>query len=148
MKENSNHNEGTVPSVLLSEQIATIKAELTVHAVTLPPPETVERYESVQPGAFDRILTMAENDQRDKIEHNGRFLKVFEHDNRTYWTFALRGQLFGFVVVVMYFVILGMTVWFNNVTMFCVVFTAGAIAGLPPLVRAFQNKNGGTSGGR
>ena len=77
---------------------------------------------------------MAEQEQQDKFKQN-----------RSGWVFANRGRMFGFAIVVMYFFILGMTVWFENTAMFCAVFAAGALAGLPALVRSFQKRNGGTS---
>jgi uncharacterized membrane protein len=115
----------------LPEKLSEMTASLTLHAGPLPSPEMVERYELVLPGAFDRILTMAEKEQQAGFEHN-----------RSGWFFAHCGQVFGFAVVVIYFVILGMTVWFNNTAMFVAVFSAGAVAGLPSLVRSFQSKNG------
>jgi uncharacterized membrane protein len=108
-------------------------AALTLHSGPLPPPETVERYEAVLSGSFDRILTMVEQEQQNNFEQN-----------RSGWFFANRGQLFGFVIVViivlLYFAILGLTVWFNNTTMFGVIAGAGVIASLPSLVRSFQKK--------
>jgi uncharacterized membrane protein len=146
MKEDSSQNVD-VPSNQLPGSLATIKAELTWHAGPLPPPETVERYELVLPGAFDRILTMAEKDQQDKFEYNR---KVFELDatklaiqsrrESAKNLFAHCGQIFGFVTVIVYFSILALTVWFNNTTMFAVLFGAGAFAGLARLVRSFQKK--------
>ena len=141
----SNLNDVTVPQSQLSDSLATIRASLTLHAGPLPPPETVERYELVLPGAFDRILTMAETDQRDKNEYNGRFMTVYEHDSRTDRIVAHCGQIFGFATVVIYFSILAVTVWFDNTALFTALFCAGAFAGLARLVRSFQKRNSGTS---
>jgi len=138
MNEDRNQNDITVPSTQLSDSLATIRASLTVHSGPLPPPETVERYELVMPGAFDRILTMAENDQRDKFEHNKQFLTVYERDNRSNWLFAQCGQIFGFATVVIFFSLLGYSMWIENITMFGLLFGAGAFAGLAQLVRSFQ----------
>jgi len=42
--------------------------ELTeIHSSPLPSPADVERYESILPGSFDRILTMAEKQQEHRI---------------------------------------------------------------------------------
>jgi uncharacterized membrane protein len=145
MKENCNQNDIAVPSVQLSESLATIRASLTVHAGPLPPPETVERYEMVLPGAFDRILTMAENDQRDKFEHNRELLTVYAHDNRSNWKFAHCGQVFGFATAVIFFSLLGYSMWIENEVMFGILFAAGAFAGLAQLVRSYQSKGENTS---
>ena len=117
-------------------------ASVSIHSGTLPSPETVERYEIIMPGAFDRILTMAEKEQDSKIGLNRDSLDAVIHSKRTISKSVLRGQMFGFASVVMFFILLGLTVWFENTAMFCVVFTAGAVAGLPALVRSFQSKNG------
>ena len=114
-------------------------ASVSIHSGTLPSPETVERYEVIMPGAFDRILTMAEKEQASKIELNHDSLEAVIHSKRTISESVLRGQLFGFVSVVMYFAVLGLTVWLNNLTMFGVLAGTGVIAGLPSLVRSFQN---------
>ena len=121
-----------IPETPLPEKRPEVMAALTLLAGPLPPPETVERYEVVLPGSFDRILTMAEQEQQNKFEHN-----------RSGWRFALRGQVFGFVsvfmVIILYFTALGLTIWFDNLTMFSVVCATGALAALPQLVRSFQN---------
>jgi len=141
MAEGNKQKEMHVPSVQLPENLATIKAELTLHSGLLPPPETVERYELVLPGAFDRILTVVEEQQRATIAREDRLLTVHERDSSSNRIFAHCGQIFGFTIVVLFFVLLGFTVWINNVAMFSAVFAAGAIAGLPPLVRSFQKKS-------
>jgi uncharacterized membrane protein len=96
------------------------------------------------PGAFDRILTRAEQEQQNKYEHNGKVLAIHEHDNRSGWKYALWGQFFGFIsvliIIIPYFVVLGLTVWYDNKPLFFAVFAAGAITGLARLVRSFQKK--------
>jgi uncharacterized membrane protein len=124
----------TTTETPLPEKRPEMIAALTLHAGPLPPPETVERYEFVLPGSFDRILTMAEREQQNKFEQN-----------RSGWVFAHCGQIFGFVTIVIYFAILALTVWFENTTMFTALFAAGAFAGLSRLIRSYQRKNGGES---
>jgi uncharacterized membrane protein len=75
---------------------------------------------------------MAEREQQNKFAQN-----------RSGWIFAHCGQIFGFVTVFTFFVILGLTVWFENTTMFTALFAAGALAGLSRLIRSYQRKNGG-----
>ena len=144
MNEHCKQNDATVPALNLADSLATIKASLTVHVGSLPSPEAVERYEQVMPGSFDRILTQAEQEQQNKFEHNRTVLGVHEHDVRSGWKYALCGQLFGFIsviiIVIPYFVVLGLTVVDNNFAMFSAVLGAGILAGLPALVRSFQKK--------
>jgi uncharacterized membrane protein len=107
----------------------------------LPPPDLFEKYNRGVPDAAERILVMAEELQRATIVADNEIIAAQVHDVRSGWKFAHCGQVFGFVIVVMYFIILGLTVWFNNITMFGVLSGAGAIAGLPSLVRSFQKKS-------
>ena len=104
----------------------------------LPPPDLFEKYNRGVPDAAERILVMAEERQRADINEETRLQGIQEVDVNSGWNFALRGQFFSFVVVVIYMLILGLTVWINNTTTFCAIFGAGAVAGLPALVRSFQ----------
>jgi uncharacterized membrane protein len=119
-------------------------ASVSLHSGTLPSPETVEQYELILPGAFDRILTMAEEEQKSKIKINHDTVGIAEHESRSISASILWGQTFGFIsvviIVIPYFVVLGLTVWFNNLSMFGVIAGAGVLAGLPSLVRSFQKK--------
>jgi len=119
-------------------------ASVSIHSGTLPSPETVERYEAIMPGVFDRILTMAETEQASKIQLNRDSLDAVIHSKRTISESVLRGQIFGFISVIIivpsYFAVLALTVWCNNLTMFGIISGAGVIAGLPSLVRSFQKK--------
>jgi uncharacterized membrane protein len=117
-----------------------VEAAFTLHASPLPPPETIERYERVMSGAFDRILTMAEKDLQAKIEHDSETLTICGCNVRSGWFYAHCGQTFGFVSVVLYFAGLLLSIWYNNTVVFGALFCAGAITGLARLVRSFQNK--------
>ena len=133
MTEKRNQDKTLEMSSPLPEKLPKVMAALTLHSGPLPPPETVERYELVLPGAFNRILTMAEQDQRNEFENN-----------RSSWRFAHWGQFFGFVsvliIIIPYFALLGLTIWLDNFAMFSAVLGAGILAGLPALVRSFQKK--------
>ena len=106
----------------------------------LPHPDLFVAYNRGVPDAADRILVMAEELQRETIAGDKEIIAAHVHDNRSGWNFAHRWQVFSFVFVMSYMLILGLTVWFENLTMFGAVFSAGAIAGLANLVRSFQNK--------
>ncbi|MDR0328772.1 MAG: DUF2335 domain-containing protein [Planctomycetaceae bacterium] len=121
-------------------EVSDVKITAEWHAGPLPPPDMLERYEQIQPGTLNRLLTMAENDQHAKIDHNSRFLTIHEHNGRSNRIFAHCGQIFGFAVVISFFVLLGLTAWLGNVTMFYGVLGAGMLTGLARLVRSFQNK--------
>jgi uncharacterized membrane protein len=135
-------SENPVPKESVQADIQ-VTAEL--HAGLLPSPDTVERYERIQPGALDRLLTMAENDQQYKFEHNGRLLTIHEHDRRSDRFFAHCGQVFGFAVMVMFFAVLGVTAWTGSVTMFCGLLGAGVLTGLGRIIRSFQNRGDTTT---
>ena len=116
-------------------------ASVSIHSGTLPSPETVARYEVVMPGSFDRILTMAEKEQDSKIKINHDTVDIAKHESRSVWKSILVGQTFGFIAVIMYFVLLGLTVLYGDATIFGILCGAGAIVGLPALVRSFQKKS-------
>jgi len=145
MKEDSIQNDGAVPSTQSPDSLATVRASLTLHQGPLPSPETVERYEMVLPGAFDRILTMAEKEQQSKFEQNSTELAIHGRNEFSKILFAHCGQIFGFATVVLFFSLLAYSMYLNNVTMFCTLFGAGAFAGLAQLIRSYQNKNGSAS---
>jgi uncharacterized membrane protein len=63
-------------------------AQLHVWEGQFPPPEAVERYEKIQPGAFDRIIAMAEAAQRAQSADTKRAHDYAQADTR-------RGQWLG-----------------------------------------------------
>ncbi len=63
-----------------------------------PPPDAVERYEATMPGAFDRLMRMAERQQDAAIEAGGEARAYLRADTK-------RGHYLGFLVTV--FAILG-----------------------------------------
>jgi uncharacterized membrane protein len=59
-----------------------------------PPPEAIERYEAINPGTFDRLVTMAERQQQAVIESAAEARRFQRADNQ-------RGQYLGFIVTVL-----------------------------------------------
>ncbi len=67
----------------------------------IPPPEALEKYEHILPGAAERILSMAEknNDHNIKIENRRLDIEIdFLGKSHKY---AITGQFFGLLVTVM-----------------------------------------------
>ena len=58
----------------------------------LPPPDALEHYERIAPGAAERILRMAEREQEHRIESETKTLEVAAKD-------AKRGQWFGAIAI-------------------------------------------------
>lgn len=56
----------------------------------LPPPLALEKYEQIQPGAADRIITMAEKEQSSRISSQ-------TEGNKRGFCLLSRGQIFGFI---------------------------------------------------
>jgi len=121
-------------------QIGTIRVTAQWETGPLPSPEMLREYEAVMPGAADRLFTMAEKSQQADIDYDSRTLLIRENNERGNRIFAQCGQVFGFVSVVMYFTVLAVSVWHNNITIFTVLFSAGAVAGIVRIVRSFQEK--------
>ena len=63
----------------------------TVFSGPLPPPEILEKYEQILPGAAERILSMAETQSKHRISLEGR---VIDADI----TNSKRGLIFGFII--------------------------------------------------
>ena len=59
-----------------------------------PPPKTVERYERVLPGSFNRIISMAEQLQAQQISQAYLVLRNTQRDNR-------RGHWLGFLTTIL-----------------------------------------------
>src|SRR5271169_160553 len=59
-----------------------------------PPPDAVERYDAVVPGAFDRIIAMAEQLQAAQIDQSRRALDYSHYNGR-------RGHWLGFVAAIL-----------------------------------------------
>jgi uncharacterized membrane protein len=116
-----------------------VRAEL--HAGPLPPPSVMAEYERIMPGASDRIFVIAEKNQQASIENRSRVIGIHERKERSNSIFANCGQIFGFVTVVMFFMLLGVSMWLDSGWMFTLLFGAGAFAGLARLVRSFQSKD-------
>lgn len=72
------------------QEEASLVVRTAAYSGPLPPASEFARYESVLPGAADRILAMAEKEQEFQIEQARRAL---EHECRN----RDRGQWFGFV---------------------------------------------------
>lgn len=66
-------------------------AQQTLYQGPFPPPEVIERYEQLMPGTFNRIVSMAEENQRAQIDLNQQGLDATKDDMR-------RGQFLGFTV--------------------------------------------------
>lgn len=59
----------------------------SVHVGPLPPPEVLAKYDKVHPGLVERIVRMAEEEQKQRHLNNRVFFRTFS-----------RGQFFGFAL--------------------------------------------------
>ena len=66
----------------------------------LPPAAEFARYDEVTPGAGERILSMAEAEQRHRHELEERKLKAADEDQKASRVQVKRGQWFGLIVSV------------------------------------------------
>lgn len=65
--EQSAENQSGLSPSAASEQVAIVYRQ-AVWSGPLPPPEILQQYDAVAPGAANRILVMAENRQQNRIE--------------------------------------------------------------------------------
>eukprot|EP01012_Entosiphon_sulcatum_P017117 TRINITY_DN21936_c0_g2_i1.p2 TRINITY_DN21936_c0_g2~~TRINITY_DN21936_c0_g2_i1.p2 ORF type:complete len:145 (+),score=9.05 TRINITY_DN21936_c0_g2_i1:263-697(+) len=66
-----------------------------------PPPEHVEAYERLSPGATNRFLVLAEGEAAHRRTHENAHLKVVEENAAHERTLAGRGQTYAFVIAVL-----------------------------------------------
>ena len=88
-----------------------------------PPPDAIERYEAVSAGTFDRLITMAERQQRAMIEATAEARRFQRGDNQ-------RGQCLGALVTVLAIIGAGVCAWLGEP------WVAGALVGVPVLAVA------------
>ena len=122
-------------------QIGTVHVTAQWQSGPLPSPDVLREYEVAMPGVADRIFTMAEQSQHADIDYDSRTLSIRENRERGDRTFAQCGQVFGFATVVIFFSLLACSMWIENITMFGLLFGAGAFAGLAQLVRSYQKNS-------
>lgn len=97
----------------VKEALMVMRSEM--YSGPIPPPEALARYEEVQPGAADRILTMAEKQQEHRMALETKAIGGQVDQSK-------RGQLFGFILV---FVCIAVAVFFAvyfGMTAFAVTF--------------------------
>lgn len=82
MDEKKEKKEGAVVGIVQSS-----------FAGPIPPPEVIKGYESVIPGSAERLLKMAEEEQRHRFEIDNQLTKG-------YLSLNVRGQLLGFLIVI------------------------------------------------
>lgn len=68
-----------------------IRAQMAFHSGPLPPPEILENYDQVLPGAAERILTMAENQSAHRQQLEARYLTAEARN-------SLLGIIFGLLL--------------------------------------------------
>ena len=97
----------------VKEALMVMRSEM--YSGPIPPPEALARYEEIQPGAADRILTMAEKQQEHRMSLETKAIGGQVDQSK-------RGQLFGFILV---FVCIAVAVFFAvyfGMTAFAVTF--------------------------
>lgn len=85
---------GVPPGLVLPAGLAASHValqQIQVWQGQFPPPEAIERYEQVMPGAFDRLMKMAELQQAASISANSEARTLLSSDTR-------RGHWLGFSV--------------------------------------------------
>lgn len=106
----------------VKEALMVIRSEM--FSGPIPPPESLARYEQIQPGSADRILKMAEKQQEHRMCLESKVIGSQVEQSK-------RGQLFGFIIVfvcvavaIFFALHLGMTTFaasFLSVTMVVIV---------------------------
>jgi uncharacterized membrane protein len=78
-------------------RIANQRSELFSGPV--PDPESLERYESINPGFADRLIKLAEDEQKSRLELNRLLVENELNNQRKSWASYRIGQLFAIIAV-------------------------------------------------
>lgn len=78
-------------------RIANQRSELFSGPV--PDPESLERYESINPGFADRLIKLAEDEQKSRLELNRLLVENEINNQRKTWENYRKGQLFAIIAV-------------------------------------------------
>ena len=100
-----------------------------MHIGPLPPASEFKNYDTVLPGAADRIMTMAEREQNNRI-----FLQ--QKDLNTGSKVAVIGQLYGFLIMAGF---IGLSVWFAYTGQTALAAGAILVGGLSIVARFITN---------
>ena len=71
----------------------------------MPPPEDLAHYDEIVPGSGERILVMAETEQKSRIEHNKREQDIKRDYLREEMKIKSRGQVFALAVTILFFIL-------------------------------------------
>lgn len=106
--------------------VVSAERQHTIISGPLPPPELLQRYERLTPGAVEVILDMAQEEQRSRLKLNEATHATIDRDNKDERAAEKRGQWMAFtLVLVAIMAALLMSYWGNHV--------AGAILAGAPL---------------
>ncbi|MDT3694474.1 MAG: DUF2335 domain-containing protein [Mucispirillum sp.] len=98
----------------------------------LPLPEHLKQYNEIVPGAAERILQMAENQSKSRIQNEELLVK----DAINY---KKRGQYFAFILMILTFILIGFCVYFDKVWLGLFLSMSTLIAGITAFI--YNNKN-------
>lgn len=98
----------------------------------LPLPEHLKQYDEIVPGAAERILQMAENQSKSRIQNEELLVK----DAISY---KKRGQYFAFILMILTFILVGFCVYFDKVWLGLFLSVSTLIAGITAFI--YNNKN-------
>ena len=140
MSKSNRRNRQQLPDIS-PEGLLHVRRE---YSGTLPPPDFFAGYNRVVPTAAERILVMAEEQQRSSISKDDRLLTIQEKNEEADREFAKYGQFVSFIctmsVIVVGSIVMILSLFMDNQTPFYWVFSAGALFGLAKIIRSFQTK--------
>ncbi len=108
-------DEGMVESPLpQSLLMALAHSESRMYMSPLPAPADLERMERILPGAFERLLTMAEQDAKTTRENETKVVDSSIADRNVARKVSTRGQIFGLVVAVLGLLLSGIAIFLGH----------------------------------
>jgi len=123
-----------------------VSGQQTLHySGPLPPPAAIKGYEEVLPGAADRILVMAEENQKHQIatqtKNQDHLIEMNLKNQQVLQKYALLGLIFGFVIALSG-IVGGCFLAYHDKTksgLTAIITTVGAI--IAAFIKSSRNKN-------
>ena len=120
-----------------------VEIEAQAWSGPLPPPDHLERFERIVPGAGDRILKMAEDEQRHRHSQEDRLLELGATEQRQTYAIRLLGS--GMWVLLLLVGAL-LAIQGQEINGFTIIGGTGLVWALVTLLRMLRGSNGSSDG--
>lgn len=97
---NLKSNKGKLPQQQARQEVSVSQHKQEFYQGPVPKPEDLQKYEQIQQGFANRLLTMAEKEQEERIKLNNKIIEENTKINILNDNSRKRGQLFAFLSII------------------------------------------------